>query len=794
MELRAEALHPRDGLGDAGVMAHAAATTLTGSPFRGLAPLRYVDEPIFFGRDRETQLLHRLVVIYRGVLLYGDSGTGKSSLLNAGLIPAAERELMRPERVRVQPQEGGELFVERISMGVAGLPPYLPSALVDDDSPSAVYSVPAFRRRIAEAAEGATPLLIFDQFEELVTLFQASPGREAHSQRRRLQQSVAEMLHDVLNDASLPVKLLFAFREDYLAKLLDFLPSHTELKSQYVRLTPPGPDALRTIVRGPFERFPGTFDPPFPPSLADRLVDEVMDRGEAGSGGRLSELQVACGRLWRSPEPEHLLTERGLQALLEDELSASIDRFDAGARATAIALLSHLVTPSGSRNVVSQEDLIERLQEETGTSPVAIQETLSSLEHDARLIRREVRHDVAFYEIVSEFLVPWIARRRSRLEISRVQDAEAPDPTTFALGRLGDVAGPTPAPAAWREHALTRIAELDAVAAASEGSNGAARNAMTQHLEAARAVIEQESDVSSRRRFSSWLRGSTIERAAANIDAAEADLLRLAPPGYLRRQLPSLVVHVRQHLSPDDPRRIHIEAIGQDVAANPDADEILQGGREAIVVAVHAASSQARRDVMRVRAFRNLILAAAGALTVVALGLALLGAARPQAVPLCFDVITSGGEVHVSCPTDEATVSVPNGAASGAVVDDVISATASPWDVVLVELIGMIAAALTSATALRTLRVTTSPYSVPIALAVLKLPSGALTAVLGLLLIRGGFVPGFASLDSSAQIIAWACVFGFAQQVLTRFVDERGQAVLDEAESPVVRPNAVTAA
>src|SRR3954447_18847651 len=105
-------------------MADAPATTVTGSPFRGLAPLRYVDEPIFFGRDREAQLLHRLVVIYRGVLLYGDSGTGKSSLLNAGLILAAEREQMRPERVRVQPQADGELVVERISMKAAGSKPY----------------------------------------------------------------------------------------------------------------------------------------------------------------------------------------------------------------------------------------------------------------------------------------------------------------------------------------------------------------------------------------------------------------------------------------------------------------------------------------------------------------------------------------------------------------------------------------------------------------------------------------------------------------------------------------------
>jgi hypothetical protein len=73
---------------------------------------------------------------------------------------------------------------------------------------------------------------------------------------------------------------------------------------------------------------------------------------------------------------------------------------------------------------------------------------------------------------------------------------------------------------------------------------------------------------------------------------------------------------------------------------------------------------------------------------------------------------------------------------------------------------------------------------VPVALALLKLPTGALTAVLGLLLMSGEFVPGLTSLDSSAQIIAWAIVLGYAQQIFTRFVDNQGQAVLNAVGGP----------
>ena len=71
-----------------------------------------------------------------------------------------------------------------------------------------------------------------------------------------------------------------------------------------------------------------------------------------------------------------------------------------------------------------------------------------------------------------------------------------------------------------------------------------------------------------------------------------------------------------------------------------------------------------------------------------------------------------------------------------------------------------------------------------LALAALKLPTGAITAFLGLLLMRGQFVPGLSALDTSAQILAWALVFGYAQQLFTRLVDQQGQTVLNSVRSP----------
>jgi hypothetical protein len=64
-------------------------------------------------------------------------------------------------------------------------------------------------------------------------------------------------------------------------------------------------------------------------------------------------------------------------------------------------------------------------------------------------------------------------------------------------------------------------------------------------------------------------------------------------------------------------------------------------------------------------------------------------------------------------------------------------------------------------------------------LAFLKVPLGALTAILGLIAIQGNFVPGLSVLDSQGQILAYALVFGFAQQALSRSLDKRAQTILE---------------
>jgi hypothetical protein len=109
-----------------------------------------------------------------------------------------------------------------------------------------------------------------------------------------------------------------------------------------------------------------------------------------------------------------------------------------------------------------------------------------------------------------------------------------------------------------------------------------------------------------------------------------------------------------------------------------------------------------------------------------------------------------------------------------------------------VELVGLTAAAVATAAAIRTIKGSAERFHLPVALAALKLPTGAITAFLGLLLMRGQFVPGLSALDTSAQILAWALVFGYAQQLFTRLVDRQGETVLEDvrgADRPQINPS-----
>ncbi len=285
---------------------------------------------------------------------------------------------------------------------------------------------------------------------------------------------------------------------------------------------------------------------------------------------------------------------------------------------------------------------------------------------------------------------------------------------------------------------------------------------------------------------------AALERAISNLDAAETMLLNVAPAEYLESRFPGVLNDVDRHLLPTDRRRQHLEGLAQriatqdplstgadGIAARKAYQEILCQERLTIAAASRAASSEALREHLRVRSFRNVLTVAGALLAALATALVVVGLLNPTAIPLCF-APEEAGQAVVVCPTAQSAPFSTDQAvgATARDVDDAVGDTVRPIDVLLVALVGLSAAAVAAAAAIRGIRGSSEPHGLPVAVAVLKLPTGAVTAILGLLLMRGQFVPGLSALDTSGQILAWALVFGYAQQLFTRLVDQQAHTVL----------------
>ena len=304
-----------------------------------------------------------------------------------------------------------------------------------------------------------------------------------------------------------------------------------------------------------------------------------------------------------------------------------------------------------------------------------------------------------------------------------------------------------------------------------------------------------------------WRSGSAgavaVSSALERVHAAKELLLRRGTDEYIRGQLPGIHSNARKHLAANDPLRIRLEMILQRLAEHdslptnskddsagpsvnikfqkkgktPNRAKAIDAETRENLVAVSAAAHRAyRQEYAQLRSFRNVIVVSTVLLIVIAVGLGVWGYLQPSQLSLCF---LPQELKKLVCPTAEIALEGVSSGQLGADIDDAVVRVAQRIDVFLIQFLGLVAAAVSGAASLRRVSGSSSPYGLTVALAVIKLPTGALTAVLGLMLMRGGFIPGLTALDSSEQILAWAIVFGAAQQLVTGLVDRQAQGVLE---------------
>jgi ABC-type Fe3+-siderophore transport system permease subunit len=305
------------------------------------------------------------------------------------------------------------------------------------------------------------------------------------------------------------------------------------------------------------------------------------------------------------------------------------------------------------------------------------------------------------------------------------------------------------------------------------GSEVATHEELTQIGEGVSALLDRAEDAaagrSPRYRFlRSWWHGNVIEAAFQNLHRAEAEIVLLYDDAEVDAAVPEAVARLCSGLTPGDSRvSAAVKLTDKDAHAGRHRRLLL---RKTIQIG-HEVKDQ---QFARIRKFRNIVLLSAALIFAFVVAFSVVVTVNPAAVPFCFPADGGAGAAAQHCATHEG--------APGSL------------DIWIVGLLGLLGGSLAAAVAIRSIRGTPSPYNLAIALALLKVPTGALTAIGALIALNGDFVPGFTALDSQGQILAYALVFGYAQQLLTGLIDRRALELVSSVPNKNPDPPAARAA
>ncbi len=394
-------------------------------PYRGILPFRLCDSAVFFGRERAATDLAAKVLVHRLVVLFGASGSGKSSLLNAGVFPLLLREGLQPERLRLRPLADEPLLVERVASD-EGATRFLPSLFAPAGAEAAAVpcSLQRFEQLLFETPPAAPPVLVFDQFEELFTLFDA--------RHRDLQARILDVIHRLTAVPQPVAKVVIGIREDFLGALEVMARRYPQVFDQRIRLQPlDASSALRAIL-APFAGA-SAFASAIDSGLAETIVGDLI-ADEDQPGIESTQLQIVCSRLWNEHAGRRAVIGLddyralgGLEGILGRFLDTELRLLPLALQRQAYAALGQLITRAGTRDVVSDDRLHDLLRDEGELDEGSLAGALAFLE-EHRLVNRTPQRGTYYYEVASEYLIGAIRQDRERRKQIRELEARIVDP------------------------------------------------------------------------------------------------------------------------------------------------------------------------------------------------------------------------------------------------------------------------------------------------------------------------------------------------------------------------------
>jgi WD40 repeat protein len=386
------------------------------NPYVG--PRAFRQGETLYGRDREVQKLLDLLIAERIVLLYSPSGAGKSSLINAALIPRLQAEDFRVlPAVRVNTEVPPELaqqngHINRYVLSALlsleeGLPrdqqkPLAELARMSIDEYLRATSLSGTQSATEQPRSQATAeALIFDQFEEISTIDPANT-----IDRVELFKQLGDALRDRGRWA------LFAMREDFIATLDPYVRNLPTRLHNTFRLDLLGPEAAQTAMQKPARQAGVDFTDEAALKLTDDLRRVRVQRPDGtfeeqpGQHIEPVQLQVVCYRLWEQLPREAIAIQVADVASVGDVdtvlANYYTDTVTATAQATGVSERAirdwferELITAQGIRGQV-----LYGSEQSRQLGDRAIRQLI-----DAHIVRAEERRGATWFELAHDRLI-----------------------------------------------------------------------------------------------------------------------------------------------------------------------------------------------------------------------------------------------------------------------------------------------------------------------------------------------------------------------------------------------------
>ncbi len=346
------------------------------APYLGLRPFTIADSSRFFGREREVEAALNRLQQEPLLALVGASGAGKSSFVQAGLLPSlGSRWTVITARPGARP----------MSQLAAQLDGHLidASSLRDDvGNPDALGEV----LRSTAQATGRRVLLVIDQFEEVLTMCRDEEERARY----------CKTLMRCARSPDDPVRLVITLRDDFLIRIQEQPAMRDRIGPALQLLGTPQPDDLERILVEPLARRGYQFE--------DQALVDTMVNAVAYQPGALALLSFTGARLWelRDRHFRHLTHKAyeslgGVGGALAQHAEELLAAMSPAEQALAREVFRHLVSAEGTRAVMSSRELADVLGD-ADAGPRVVQRLIQgrlliATEGDAAQDQVEVVHE-----------------------------------------------------------------------------------------------------------------------------------------------------------------------------------------------------------------------------------------------------------------------------------------------------------------------------------------------------------------------------------------------------------------